>query len=69
VIALLIATVAFAQETPEENAAGDIVIRGLVQKPEITVVIVRENLNRDYELDLRESFLDRIPEAVSRPPF
>lgn len=68
-IALLLASLASAQDQPEETATGDIIIRGVVQKPEITVVIVRENLNRDYQLELRESFLDRIPEAVSKPPF
>ncbi len=61
---------AFANAAPSpEDTGRDLVITGKVQKPEITVVIARENLNRDYQLQLRESFLDRIAEAVEKPPF
>lgn len=44
-------------------------IIGEVQKPDVTVVIARENLNKSYNLELEESFLDRIVRAVERPPF
>lgn len=47
----------------------EFVVVGEVLKPEITVVISRENLNKAYELQLDESFLDRIVESVQRPPF
>ena len=47
----------------------DFVIVGEVQKPEVTVCISRENLNKSYQLILKESFLDKIIEAVNRPPF
>ena len=50
-----------------EDDAGDII--GNVQKPEVTVVISRENLNKAYELDLEESFLQRIVDAVEEDPF
>lgn len=50
-----------------EEDVGDIV--GEVQKPDVTVVISRENLNKAYELDLEESFLQKIVDAVESEPF
>jgi hypothetical protein len=47
----------------------EFVVVGEVLKPEITVVISRENLNKAYELELDESFLDKIVESVKRAPF
>ena len=47
----------------------EFVVVGEVLKPEITVVISRENLNKAYELELDESFLDKIIESVERSPF
>ena len=47
----------------------DLVIVGEVQKPEVTVVISRENLNKKFELELKESFLPKIVDAVKKPPF
>jgi hypothetical protein len=47
----------------------EFVVVGEVLKPEITVVISRENLNKAYELQLDESFLDKIVESVKRAPF
>jgi hypothetical protein len=47
----------------------EFVVVGEVLKPEITVVISRENLNKAYELKLDESFLDKIIKSVERPPF
>ena len=44
-------------------------ITGEVQKPEITILISRENLDTNYELTLRESFVPRIIESVERRPF
>jgi hypothetical protein len=47
----------------------EIVIEGEVQKPEITVVISRENLNKAYLIELKESFLHKILESVRKAPF
>ena len=45
-------------------------IVGEVQKPEITITISRENLNKAFDLTkLQESFLDRIVKSVEREPF
>lgn len=51
------------------TAAEDFVVQGEVLKPEITVVISRENLNKPFDLKLDENFLDRILESVKQPPF
>lgn len=47
----------------------DTVIEGEVQKPEVAVFIVRQNLNKAYELELKESFLPKIIESVESDPF
>lgn len=58
-----------AAAEPLEVTPDAEIIRGRVQKPEVVVVIRRENLDRGFVLDLKESFLDRIVEAVRLPPF
>lgn len=44
-------------------------IEGEVQKPEVAVFITRQNLNKAYELELKESFLPKILESIEHPPF
>ena len=63
---------ALAQDSDNEYSFDDdddFVIVGEVQKPEVTVVISRENLNKSYQLELKESFLPKIIEAVKKAPF
>lgn len=50
-------------------SSDELLVIGEVLKPEITVVISRENLNKAYELKLDESFLDKIIGSVEHPPF
>lgn len=64
-VAVLLALPAGAQE----SSGDEFVVVGEVLKPEITVVISRENLNKAYDLVLEESFLDKIVESVEREPF
>jgi hypothetical protein len=45
------------------------VVEGQVQKPEVAVFITRQNLNKAYDLELRESFLPKILESVESAPF
>ena len=45
------------------------IIEGEVRKPEVAVYISRQNLEDRYQLELRESFLPKILEAVRHPPF
>jgi hypothetical protein len=64
---LLVPAAATAEELSFEDGAA--VITGEVLKPEITVVMSRENLNKSYDLELKESFLQKIIESVKHPPF
>ena len=47
----------------------EFVIEGEVLKPDVTVIISRENLNKSYDLELEESFLQKIVEALDKAPF
>lgn len=53
----------------ESFSDEEFVIVGEFLKPEITVVISRENLNKAYDLRLEESFLDKIIQSVEKDPF
>ncbi|MBN1335325.1 MAG: hypothetical protein JXB39_05145 [Deltaproteobacteria bacterium] len=41
-----------------------ITVIGKVQKPEVMMVITRQNLHADYTLELRESFLPKIVRSI-----
>jgi hypothetical protein len=58
-----------AEEEEEEEESLGVIITGRVQKPEVNVVIGRDNLNKGFTIQLTESFLDRIKQSVTRPPF
>jgi hypothetical protein len=64
---MLLAIAMPASAAPMSNE--EFVIVGEVLKPEITVVISRENLNKVYDLKLDEDLLDKIVESVREPPF
>jgi hypothetical protein len=42
---------------------------GTIQKPEVQILITKQNLTPKYELDLRESFLPKVVESVNHKPF
>jgi hypothetical protein len=44
-------------------------IVGKIQKPEIQILITRQNLTPKYELELKESFLPKVIESVEHKPF
>jgi hypothetical protein len=44
-------------------------IVGKIQKPEIQILITKQNLTPKYELELKESFLPKIVQAVEEKPF
>lgn len=54
---------------PSFDSEDETVIKGEVLKPEISVIITRENLNKAYELQLDEDFLQKIVDSVKAPPF
>ena len=45
------------------------IIEGEPQKPDVAVFVSRQNLNKAYELELKESFIPKILESVEHPPF
>lgn len=44
-------------------------IIGEVRKPEVTVLITKQNLNTPYDLVLKESFIPKIVSAAEEKPF
>ncbi len=48
---------------------GEFEVEGKVQKPEITIFITRQNLDTEFKLELKESFIPRIVESVEKKPF
>jgi arginine repressor len=67
VLGAAVGTASAAKYVITDDEASEIV--GEVQKPDVTVVISRENLNKAYELDLEESFIDKVIESVEHDPF
>jgi hypothetical protein len=64
---LLTPSAAFAQSKGLRFEETNLV--GKIQKPEIQILITKQNLTPKYELDLRESFLPKVIESVSHKPF
>ena len=63
-------TVGFAGEAVAGRMVfEETVIEGEVRKPEVAVYISRQNLEDRYQLELRESFVPKIIEAVRHSPF
>ena len=67
IAALGASTVAFGQA--RRLILEDFEVKGKVQKPEITIFVTRQNLNPEYNLDLRESFIPKIVESTEKKPF
>jgi hypothetical protein len=74
-VGLALAPAAHGQDAskPEDDKLvfedGGFKIVGKVQKPEVVIVIRRENLDKGFQLQLTEDFLHRVVEAVQDPPF
>lgn len=66
---LVVSLVASPAHAKKRLVFDDTVIEGEVQKPEVAVYITRQNLNKAYDLNLKESFLPKIVEALEQAPF
>ncbi len=69
---MALVTAAYPSQAVAEPTGFDddaFVIEGEIQKPEVTVVISRENLNKAFVLKLEESFLQKIIESIRHAPF
>jgi hypothetical protein len=69
VVALLLAAPGSVQAQGRVMKLEGITVIGKVQKPEVMMVITRQNLNSDYTLELRESFLPKIVRSIDEKPF
>ncbi len=70
-IALLVALLAqpaHAQSRQTFRFEEEVIV-GKVHKPEVMMVITRQNLEGSYSLELRESFLPKIVRSVEQEPF
>jgi hypothetical protein len=47
----------------------DFTIEGEVQRPQLQMLMTRKNLDKEYELQLRQSFLPKIMESMKKSPF
>ena len=47
----------------------DVEIEGEVQRPDIKIYISKMNLDKAYELKLKESFIPKIKESIKKKPF
>lgn len=45
-----------------------IVVEGKVQRPDVFMIINRQNIDNTYELDLRESFIPKIKDSMKKDP-
>jgi len=62
---------AFAQE--EEDAGGNtletgFVVQGEIQRPDLTILMAKDDVTESYELQLTDSFLPKILESLERYP-
>jgi len=69
VLAVMLLPVQAAAQHRQTFRFEDEIIIGKVHKPEVMMVITRQNLKGTYTLELRESFLPKIVRSVESEPF
>ncbi len=69
--ALTVSAAGFAQDQAAGSGFDEdlFTIEGKVQRPEVEVVIGRENVDKAFDIELRESFLQRIIDSLAEPIF
>ena len=68
ILALLASSPAHAQSRQTFRFEEEVIV-GKVHKPEVMMVITRQNLEGTYQLELSESFLPKIVRSVEQEPF
>lgn len=66
--ALAISGSAYAQSSRTIRFEAEELV-GKVRKPDIQILVSRQNLSEPYQLELKESFIPKIIESVERKPF
>jgi len=59
--------IAMAQDGAS-NPIEEFIVQGEVQKPNVFLVINKNNTSKSYELELRESFIPKILESMKKEP-
>lgn len=65
---LLLISSAFAQTKTIKFSTGE-VVNVAIQKPEIAIILTKQNLTPKYDLELKESFLPKVVASVEKKPF
>ena len=68
---LLLVFSAFAQETDptqENTLETGFVVQGEIQRPDLTILMAKDDVTESYELQLTDSFLPKILESLERYP-
>ncbi len=68
---LFVATVVISLRAPVEAKGFEFTekLTAQVQKPEIQILITRQNLVPKYVLELKETFLPKIVDSINQKPF
>lgn len=68
-VILLLALAPAAARAERAITFEEQILIGEIQKPEIQILITKQNLTPKYELELKESFLPKIVQSVESKPF
>jgi len=66
-LSAVLAAPAFAQGRRLEIEEFNVV--GKIQKPEITILVTRQNIATETSLNLQESFIPKVVESIEKKPF
>ena len=65
---LCVLSLAFAEDDDPMKSLDAFEIKGTVQEPALQMIITRENLDKEYSLELTESFIPKIIESMKTAP-
>ena len=65
---LCVLSLAFAEDDDPMKSLDAFEIKGTVQEPALQMIITRENLDKEYSLELTESFIPKIIESMKTSP-
>lgn len=57
-----------AEETDENTLETGFVVQGEIQRPDLTILMAKDDVTESYELQLTDSFLPKILESLERYP-
>ena len=57
-----------AESTEENTLETGFVVQGEIQRPDLTILMAKDDVTESYELQLTDSFLPKILESLERYP-